>query len=96
MFESLKRFGLEARYDGSLFKKKGRNIGFLRINMQAVAYPFCILLDTLEVFRPLIKPNGYLKGRYCGPFNKGRNIGFLQIAVRIGTIFIRNQGAPVV
>ena len=37
MFESVKRFGLEARYDGS--PVKGRNIGFLQINMQAVAYP---------------------------------------------------------
>ena len=38
VFESLKRFGLEARYDGS--PEKGRNIGFLQINVREVAYPF--------------------------------------------------------
>ena len=38
MFEFLKRLGLEAQYDGS--PEKGRNIGFLRINMREVAFPF--------------------------------------------------------
>ena len=51
MFESLKSFGLEARYDGS--PVKGRNIGFLRINMEAVAYPF-VRTRLFQPRRPLV------------------------------------------